>query len=216
MNDYGERASFLMGLRRAPDGSYPPGTDMTVYDSVWGFTVYRTAYEPASELKWQALLDDIRADVVEQFNGRDGKYQADHTTQRILSLFHLDIRSDPAVLDGLNMDDLRKVYKDADWKERKFFLLVDQEVLDAPRKKPDKIGYKSWVKCVDVEYLASDWDNPRNKRAGPQVCFGWMKLATSCVPQLWFLLGSKWLDSLAPPVREGTDVEVWDEGEPFS
>jgi hypothetical protein len=164
----------------------------------------------------------MRANVVEQITGPDGKYQADPAAQRIMSLFHLDARSDPAVLDGLKMDDLRKVYKDevgrrpmnADWKERKFFLLVDREVVDAPRKKPDEIGYKSWVKCVDVEYVASNHVG-RNPRAGPQVYFGWMKLATRCVPQLWSLLGLQWLDSLAPPVREGLDVEVWDEGGPF-
>jgi hypothetical protein len=223
MHDYGNHATFLEGLWRAPDGTFSPsGADLTVYDSVWGFTVYRTAYRPSSEEQWQALLDDIRADVVEQMTGPDGKYQADPTAQRMISLFRLDTRSDPAVLDGLNLDDLRTVYKDevegrpmnADRKERKLFLLVDHEVVNAPRKNPDEIGYKSRIKCVDVEYVASNHVG-RNPRAGPQIYFGWMKLATRCVPQLWSLSGLQWLDSLAPSVREGLEVEAWDEGGPF-
>lgn len=217
MNYYGNHASFLKRLRRVPNEDVSPaGADLAPYYSAWGFTIYRTAYGPSSEEQWKALLDDIRADVVEQITGPDGKCQAEPTAQHIMSLFHLDVRSDPAALGGLNMDDLRKVYKDqvggrpmnADWKERKFFLLVDQEVVDAHRNRPDDAEYKPWIKCVDVEYVATDYV-PRNPRVGPQSYFGWMKLSTRSVPQLWTDFETRWLSELAPRILEGKDVEVW-------
>ncbi|KAF2438307.1 hypothetical protein P171DRAFT_371553 [Karstenula rhodostoma CBS 690.94] len=143
--------SFLWGQFHLPeDVIVPSGANLTPYYCDWGFTVYRTAYGPSSDEHWHALLEDIRADVLEQLTGPDGTCQAEPVAQHILSLFHLDVRSDPAVLNYLKMDALRKVCKDevagrpmiANQRERNYFLLVDKGVVYSHGNRPNTPRYK--------------------------------------------------------------------------
>ncbi|KAF2466139.1 uncharacterized protein BDR25DRAFT_294247 [Lindgomyces ingoldianus] len=211
--------SVLDSLLHIPeDEILPAGTDLTPYYRPWGFTIYRTAYGPSSGRHWQALLDDIRADVVEQVTGPDGTRQADPVAQQVLSLFRLDIRSDAETLDGLDMEHIRRIYKDeiggqpmnANHRERRYFLLVDEGVIEEHRAKAKTPAYKPWIKCVEVDYVASDYV-PRNARLGGQRYFGWMKMTTTSVPQLWSMLGLKWLSEITPATTVGAEMEVWDE-----
>jgi hypothetical protein len=191
---------FLKRLFNLPeDVLFHAGCDLSAYYQPWGFTVYRTAYGPSSEQHWQALLDGIRADVVGLITGPDGTHQANSEAQHILSLFRLDARSDVEILNGLNMEQLRQAYKDriggqpmnADHRERRLFLLVDDDVVEGHRAMANTPKYISWVQCVELDYLASNYENPRNKRAGPQRYFGWMKA------QLWTDLETRWRFSIA-------------------
>ncbi|KAF2704050.1 hypothetical protein K504DRAFT_463126 [Pleomassaria siparia CBS 279.74] len=70
--------------------------------------------------------------------------------------------------------------------------------------------YKPWVKCVEVDYLASEHVGG-NPRAGPQRYFGWMKMECGCsVPQLWSGLMCNWLSGIAPPTIGGRCLEIWE------
>jgi hypothetical protein len=218
MASYGKHARFLEDLLHTPEGVIlPTGTDLTPYYHPFGFSIYRTAYDPSTEQHWQAILDGIHADVIEQMTGPDGTYQADPVAQQILSLFRLDARSDPDTLAGLDMEEVRNVYKNgnggqpmnANDKVRRCFLLVDEEVIEEYQAVSRTPGYRPWVKCVEVD-VASD-HVPRNTRLGGQRYFGWMKMAIQSVPQLWSMLGLKWLSELAPATIGGANLVVWDD-----
>lgn len=209
---------FLVGLIHSPEGEViPAGTDFTPYYQPWGFTIYLTAYGGLQFYEhWQALLDAIRANVIEQINGPDGRYQAEPVAQHILSLFHLDVRDRPPVLAGLRMEHLRVAFKNenggrpmnADRPERRCFLFVDKAVMEAYAAMADSPTKRPWFKRVEVDYVADD-HIPRNTRLGGQRYFGWMKVSIDSVPQLWSLLEVKWLVDIAPPAPDGVDPEVW-------
>lgn len=73
------------------------------------FTVYRTAYEPASDQYWPALLADMQAHVTAEVNTRTND-QLDDEAREVLSLFRPDHRSDEQRLAGLDMPRLRQLY----------------------------------------------------------------------------------------------------------
>ncbi|KEY74480.1 hypothetical protein S7711_10855 [Stachybotrys chartarum IBT 7711] len=117
--------SFLSNRVNIIPDETPVETDIHPPFLLWGFTIYRT-YDGGCDLEWTMLLETIRL------------HQAAHT---ILSLFHLDPRSEPKLL-GMDMDQLRAVYDDPDAPGggkgmhadgegcRGFFLMADAEVLE--------------------------------------------------------------------------------------
>jgi hypothetical protein len=214
-----ELDQFLEQLLFLPeDETFPAGTDLTPYYRPWGFTIYRTTYGGSSEEHWQSLLDFIRTAVTKEVTSDQGVDQADPTAQHIMSLFRLDARSDPEVLDGLGIEEIRKVYEqaiggepmNANWKERRVFLLVDDEVIEEHGFMTGKIGHKPWIKCVEPYYVDSD-HIPRNSRVGPQRYFGFMKMRASSVAGLWSLLYTDWLSEIAPRTIGGAHLEVWED-----
>jgi hypothetical protein len=75
----------------------------------------------------------------------------DETAEKLKSLFRLDVRSDPALLDGLSLAELYKVYKDKIGGEPELihrccvFLVADEQVLD-------QIGHGNLIiKAVDAD-----------------------------------------------------------------
>jgi hypothetical protein len=102
-------------------------------------------------------------------------------------LFKLDARSDPAVLDGLTLEEVRQLYHEGTegqpmntsknpWR---VFILVNAEVLANP-----ELGV---IKCV-----AADYDDaacvPKNSWFGPQRYLGWLRTSLKHVLALWFEL----------------------------
>jgi hypothetical protein len=151
---------FLRSLLHTPgDEILPACIDLTPYYRPWGFTIYQTAYRLSSDQHWQALLNGIFANVIEQITRMNGEHQADPVAQNILSLFCLDVRSDAESLT------VRKVYSNgtggrpmnAQHRERRYFLLVDEGVIEDCKVKVDTPRYKPWTKCVEVDYVASDY-----------------------------------------------------------
>jgi hypothetical protein len=175
----------------------PAGTDLTPYYRSFGFIIYRAAYGASSDDNWQALLNDIHADVIAELTDSDATQQPDPIAQQILSLFRLDARSDPRVLNGLTMDEVRQAFKDevggqpmnANHKELKYCLLVNEEVIADHETMKNVRGHSPWIKCVEVDYVASD-HVPRHTRYGGQRYFSWMKMTTRWgLLRLWTTLG---------------------------
>jgi hypothetical protein len=101
----------------------------------WGFTVYRTYYGPGSDQDWNTLRYKAKEEAYKEliacvFDGNE------ETAEKLKSLFRLDARSDPALLDGLSLAELCKVYKDKVGGEPEpvhqccVFLVADEQVLN--------------------------------------------------------------------------------------
>ncbi|KAL2877922.1 hypothetical protein SGCOL_006872 [Colletotrichum sp. CLE4] len=98
---------------RAPDGTlWTAGDDVSEYYRGWGFTIYRTAYGPATDAQWPTLLDKIRVQVVSEIDCYVEAGEEDLAAQ-LKSLFVLDARSDAALLADMTMGEVRKIYKQA-------------------------------------------------------------------------------------------------------
>ncbi|KAI8235131.1 hypothetical protein K4K55_004445 [Colletotrichum sp. SAR 10_96] len=139
---------------------------MSEYYRSWGFTIYRTAYGPATDAQWRTLLDKIRAQAVSEIDGYVETGEEDVAAQ-LKSVFVLDARSDAALLADNTMDEVREIYKQAavasrssvddddnnenqslpvmhDEPKQRAFLLADDEVLEGVNRDP-----YFWVKCVE-------------------------------------------------------------------
>ncbi|KAI8260573.1 hypothetical protein K4K58_001882 [Colletotrichum sp. SAR11_239] len=157
----------------------PAGTSWTAVDDAggyycsWGFTIYRTAYGPATNAQWRTLLDKIRAQAVSEIDGYVEAGEEDVAAQ-LKSLFVLDARSDAALLADKTMDEVREIYKQVavanrssgddydndnrqsvplmhDGPNQHAFLLADAEVLEGVDRDP-----YFWVKCADVDFVERD------------------------------------------------------------
>jgi len=100
-------------FRLPPDRIFGPHEDTSQYYRHWGFTIYRTAYSPESEPLWQTLLAKIHAQVEENIMGLDASQKYDSVAQHIMSLFRLNVYSDPDMLKDLDMNSLRVLYKES-------------------------------------------------------------------------------------------------------
>lgn len=106
----------------------------------------------------------------------DATQHIDLIAQQILSLLRLNARSDPRVLDGLTMNEARQAFKDEaggqpmnpNHEELKYCPLVDKEVVDEHETMKNVRGHSPWIKCVEVDYVASD-HVPRHTRYGGQI-----------------------------------------------
>jgi hypothetical protein len=172
----------------------------------WGYTIYRTAYGPSTDQRWQQLLKYIQTQAHAATSSVCESTADNPTIQQLWSLFYLDTRSDPA-LEGLTIDQLRLLYRNAngsvpmnaDLRSHRVFLLADEEVL----LHNDGIT----VKCVEADYEASN--HTGNARV-PQRYFGWMTMKAADIVALWHELVYNDLERLAPWVVEGSSPEIWE------
>ncbi|KAF4875203.1 hypothetical protein CGCSCA1_v005724 [Colletotrichum siamense] len=213
--------------------SWTAGDDMSEYHRSWGFTIYRTAYGPATNSQWRILLDKIRSQAVSEINGYVEAGEKDVAAQ-LKSLFVLDARSDAALLADKTMDEVREIYKHAvvascssgdddnsdnsqslplmhDGPNQRAFLLADAEVLEGVDRDP-----YFWVKCVDADFAERDFAKtngalgPRRRgRAAAGVWSGWMKMTTRSVVGLCAEMLVRDLASIAPGARAADERPVY-------
>jgi hypothetical protein len=79
----------------------------------WGFTIYRTAYGPSTDQRWQTLLEKIHTKTNAATSRVCQTTADDPAVQQVWSLFQPDARSEPA-LDDLSMEQLRLLYRNGD------------------------------------------------------------------------------------------------------
>jgi len=147
------------------------------------------------------------ADEIKVHDAENDGQESEH----LLSLFRLDLRSDPDILKDADMDRVRQLYREAvggapmHAEEQtcfRLFLLADEEVLAGVA------GSEFQIKCVQVDYEAADYV-PKNTRMGGQRYFGWMKMTTRSLLELWHLLQVQELQTIAPPTIGGMHSTVW-------
>lgn len=205
-------SATLNALLRLPeDQIFSAGEDLSPYYRNWGFTVYRTAYNPSLDQVWQALIEKIHAQVADGVNAYCGE-EGDQPRRHLISLFRLDPRSDLDLLKDADMDRVRHIYRESaggapmHGEEQtcfRLFPLADEEVLTGVPKSQFQI------KCVQADYKAADYV-PRNTPMGGQRYFGWMKMTTRGLLDFWSLLRVRNLESIAPPTIGGMQLTVWD------
>ncbi|OAK94636.1 hypothetical protein IQ06DRAFT_298158 [Phaeosphaeriaceae sp. SRC1lsM3a] len=174
----------------------------------WGFTIYRTAYGPSTDQRWQQLLEKIQTKAHAATPRVCETTADDPAVQQVWSLFRIDARSDPA-LDRLSMEQLRLLYKtgdgsvpmNANLRSHRVFLLADGKVLS------DADTFL--VKCVSADYEAAD-HVPRNTWQGGQWYFGWMLMKSAEIVELWNELEFEDLERIAPRTVAGRTPEVWE------
>ena len=199
----------------------------------WGFTLYRTAYGPASDRQWAMLVETIRTVVRVSLEclQREAEFERDdeeaHAAQVLLGLFRLDPRSDYDTLQGKDMDELdalRDLYQNdpfswryasthmvlADGKEDRplpdRFLLADREVL---KRVDDGIFH---VKFVDADFYERDYVhvNSRVERTH----YGWMQLPVVAIVSLLGYTENSF-EELAPPILPDQPVPLWSGEDPM-
>ena len=191
----------------------------------WGFTLYRTDYNPDNEERWARLLQQIQQLSFEEIFGKPfgtampkKPSPASQIRQELWDAFKTDVRSDEAVYNGMDLDALRAMHKediqnegvllDEHGEEDRYrlhqfyvFLVADEEVLT-------KGLDNGWMKAVDARYEAKDFNgNPRM----PQFWWGWMKMKIGVSYNLW--VGIEVHDEvcdMAPKTTTGVQDEVFD------
>ena len=157
----------------------------------------------------ETFMQDIEAEVEDAVVPMFEQDNPSPTVRHILSLLHLDFRSEASNLSGLDMDQLRQMYMDFVGGEpvnlhkptHRVFLLADAEVLS------EVSTTKRWLKCVQPHYVATD-HVPRHTRMGGQRYFGWFKMTTRSVVNLWEWLGMWDVCDIAPPSIAGAQLET--------
>ena len=192
----------------------------------WGFPIYRTAYGGLTDQHGETLIDTIHQQVAEELehyrssssrprrntgstNPIDAPNPAAPST--LLSLFRLDVHSDPDILEGADIDRVRQIYMDnlpsttdrhrsVQWQ---LFLLADAEVLAAVARGD------SWVKLCDPLYKPENY-TIKNSRMGRGLWFlGYIWMTTRSLLCLWNSLEREELALLAPPLTGQKFSEVW-------
>ncbi|OAL04191.1 hypothetical protein IQ06DRAFT_199246, partial [Phaeosphaeriaceae sp. SRC1lsM3a] len=174
----------------------------------WGFTVYRTSYEPSTEEQWQRFLEKVQTHAYKQTLEVADASENDPYFLQIWSLFRIDARSHPA-LAGLGLDELRRLYNsgdggppvNADLRSHRVFLVADDDVLS------DVDTFT--VKCVEADYEASN-HIPRNARLGRQRYFGWMPMKAGYIVQLWKELETFPFETIAPQTIGESHLVIWE------
>lgn len=214
--------AILDSAFRPPDGtSWTQGDDVSHFYRNWGFTIYRTAYGPATDQQWSTLLAKINEQVLDEIDtyskpGPGGREEAQENEENAIAdqlrgLFRLDPRSDVTLLGDKGINEVRAVYKDQatqsspedlplmhDSGAQRIFLLADADVLEGV----DRDAY-FWVKCVEADHE----DRPvRNTRMGPP-WLGWMKMTTRSVVDLSYELPVRDLENISP--GRGGDSKVY-------
>ena len=201
-------AEFVENLHITPeDGSI--GTSGASYRD-WGFTIYRTAYGPASEQRWQSLLVTIQSQTRECALKHFEVDQDDPDFAHLWSLFRLDARSDKAKFDGLDIDQVRESYNGIDETQpmnkfdslRRVFLVADEEVLSEANA--------TVVKAASAGYTPVVYDATWDSRGCRQRYFGWMKMTTGRVLDLWRDLENQDFETIAPPTIGESHLVIWD------
>ncbi|KAH7115425.1 hypothetical protein B0J13DRAFT_459618 [Dactylonectria estremocensis] len=186
------------GVKRPPiDRKLPENFK---YYGRWGFTIYRTYYNPESDEHWDMLLDALKRqtylalgyyededryrDDVERradryrwgFYQDQDEYMDD--LKRLKERFYLDPREDLSLLDGLDVRRLREVclYEHPEVEKTmaggrfRFILVADEAVLK-------DIARGEFV----VKAVAYDWEEGDDY-------WGWMRIPTGYLLELWHSL----------------------------
>lgn len=165
------------------------------YYGNWGFPIYRTYYGPKSDEHWDILLDILnrQTHLALGFLEIDSEYEQDIKSlhqpyenkneyldelERLKKLFLLDLREDQALLDGLDICQLRQLCESEHPKAKKtmssgycsFVLVADKAVLE-------DISKSEFV----VKTLAYGW------REGGEN-WDWMRIPSGCLLELWHSL----------------------------
>jgi hypothetical protein len=202
---------ILSQLFCLPDGFiWTEDDDLKLFNVSWGFTVYRTCYTAESEKPWQTLTEHIKNVLPKQLLS-EGQDETGTETQQMLSLLRLDFRSDADTLKDLDMQEVRWVFLDhtggkpvnTEVPSFRIFLLADEEVLADVLAVSEE---KRWIKCVQADYIPGDYI-PRNARA-PYQYFGWMKMTTRSLMELWIQLATLDLSEIAPRPIGGKLLET--------
>jgi hypothetical protein len=183
----------------------------------WGFTIYRTCYAPSSDAQWHVLLQTIRTHALETALRIIDATEDDADFQKLWSLFRIDARSDPALYDGLNVDDLRVLYNNDNTTDppmnttyplHRIFLVADSDTFSS--------APPSLIKAVDADYRAEN-HIPRgsvgamcNSRGLRQRYFGEMLMRAQDVVVLWRNLDFVELERMAPETIGGVHLVVWE------
>ncbi|KAK1641046.1 hypothetical protein BDP81DRAFT_390356 [Colletotrichum phormii] len=213
--------------------SWTAGDDVSEYYRGWGFTIYRTAYGPATDAQWRTLLDEIRDQVISEIDCYVEAGEEDLAAQ-LKSLFVLDTRSDAALLADKTMGEVREIYKQAavasrssgddddndnsqslplmgDSPNQRAFLLADAEVLEGVDRDP-----YFWVKCVEADFAEGDLAEAYRAlasrgrgRAAAGMWSGWMKMTTRSVVDLCTEMPVCDLASIAPGARSADKMPVY-------
>ncbi|SPJ91515.1 uncharacterized protein FTOL_13530 [Fusarium torulosum] len=153
--------------------------DILQYYRQWGFTIYRTYYGPGSDEAWGMLLYALRHQTRLAFGYYDGREDADQRDVDILkNLFNLNARADPLLLDGLDVQGIRKFCQHENADDNRvmsdslhdYVLLADESVLK------DVSEREFVVKAVSLNWV----------RGHPS--WGWMRIPTGYLLDLWQLL----------------------------
>ncbi|KAJ4311762.1 hypothetical protein N0V94_007779 [Neodidymelliopsis sp. IMI 364377] len=209
----GSIENFLQRLRRVPDGEILTEAEFNNplnFLQPWGFTIYRTHYDPGSNQQWDALIQTITNGAKEAIRGNANSTDDPAMIAKAEQLFKLDTRSDSALLHGLALEQVRQLHlsgtggqpmnTDRDRDPWRIFMLADEEVL----KDPD-LGV---VKCVAADYDAAACV-PRNPRFGPQRYFGWLRMSSTHVLKLWLELEGYFLEQIVNHTAGGPGA-WWD------
>ncbi|KAI4952568.1 hypothetical protein J4E91_003040 [Alternaria rosae] len=173
----------IKGVRQFLDHLYEAEENREQLLVSWGYTIYRTYHGPGSDEQWTKLLNDITNGVGKGLTEMDGADNRPDAITKARNQFRLDARSLAATLDGLTMEDVRKVYRQGsegqpmkglqcnNW-QNAIFLLADAQVLQDPEL--------SLVKVLDADYDPAR-AVPKNPRYGPQRNFGWLTIPTTAI-----------------------------------
>ncbi|KXH30270.1 hypothetical protein CSIM01_12625 [Colletotrichum simmondsii] len=226
--------AILKSNFRPPAGtSWTAGDDVSEFYRSWGFTTYRTAYGPATDVQWRILLDKIRAQVASEIDCYVEAGEED-VAAKLKSLFVLDARSDAALLADKSMDEVRMIYKQAavascssgdhidnhnnqslplmhDSPNQRAFLLADAEVLEGVDRDP-----YFWIKCVKADFAEGDLAEADSAPAAPWGRYravrpwsGWMKMTTRSVVDLCAEMPVRDLADIAPGARVADEMPVY-------
>uniref|UniRef100_L2G5T9 Uncharacterized protein n=1 Tax=Colletotrichum fructicola (strain Nara gc5) TaxID=1213859 RepID=L2G5T9_COLFN len=225
--------AILKSSFRPPNRTpWTAGDDMSEYYRSWGFTIYRTAYGPATDAQWRILLDKIRTQAVSEIDGYVETGEEDVAAQ-LKSVFVLDARSDAALLADKTMDEVREIYQQAaasrssvdddednknqslpvmhDEPNQRAFLLADADVLEGVNRDP-----YFWVKCVEADFVErclSEADRNTGARGRGRAAAGkwsgWMKMTTCSVVDLCAEMPVRDLASIAPGARAVDERSVY-------
>lgn len=153
----------------------------------WGFTVYRTYYGLGSDQNWDTLRNKAK---VEADKGLIAcVYDVnDEIAEKLEPLFRLDARSDPALLDGLSLAELCKVYKDKTSGEPEpvhrccVFLVADEQVLK-------QIGRENFIiKAVDADSPPSPQEGVSVRSRSNGFSCGWHVMEIRQMLEFWGML----------------------------
>ncbi|KAJ4381341.1 hypothetical protein N0V86_003690 [Didymella sp. IMI 355093] len=180
---------MLNKLYEFPDRVVQPDEDRDQFLVPWGFTIYRTFYGPGSDEQWSNLLQTITTGTKHGLSKMEG---GEHTvvTTKISELLYLDARSDPTLLNGLTLEDVRNLYVDGTGGQPmnvandpwRVFFIADAQVLQDPH-----LGL--------LKVVAAGYDSvaaaPRNGLR--QRYFGWITMPSATVVDLWVELDGYYL-----------------------
>jgi hypothetical protein len=191
-------ADMLKRVWRPPYGVTIYPADHDKHYKPWGFTLYRTCYNPSLDQQWKLLIDKIstslwarlqppvvdEAFLLSKFEHREEKPD---DALKVWNLFKLDARSDPATLAGLTRDEVCQVYRDKVGGEpmgmmtsldsdHQIFLLADEEVLGNPDLDTLKV-----VQASFDPFDGQDDDDPRR-------AYDWMTMHPESLVDLWIEL----------------------------